>query len=362
MQAIRSDKEKEMKIAVDCRYLGKSGIGRVCQGILDHLDYNGHEYYLIGNEEKLKAYSSAHIIPDDGNPFSPKGLFSFPGKINQLCDCIIIPNFIIPYGIRIPVYCVMHDLIFLDLPKITAKGVIDYRIKRMLLKRCMKKAVRIACVSGFTKSRCEHYFPKYAEKCFVNYIGLSEEVLKFDTTGIEKTNSIVYVGNVKPHKGLKTLIDAFHMLPKGMYRLKIIGEKDGFLVGMKEEDLQSDDVIFTGRLGDDQLLREIASAKFLVQPSLYEGFGLPPLEALYLGTQPIISDIPVFQEVYGDLPVIFFKTGDAKDLERAILSAQESGTRAFDRNETTRFDYAAFTDGILKTISDRGTNAVSCGK
>lgn len=311
-----------MRIAIDCRYLGKSGIGRVCQGILDNLDYSAHEYVLIGNQKRLSAYPSARLISDDGNPFSAKGLFSFPKEINRDCDCIIIPNFIIPYGIKIPVYTVMHDLIFLDLPKITTKGFMDYRIKKMLLKRCMKKSVRIACVSGFTKSRCEHYFPKYAGKCYVNYIGLSKEVLNFDRTGIEKTNSIVYVGNVKPHKGLKTLVDAFHLLPKGMYQLKIIGEREGFLIGMKEEDLQSNDVIFTGRLDDEQLLREIASAKFLVQPSLYEGFGLPPLEALCLGTQPIISDIPVFKEVYGDLPVIFFKTGNAEDLSRVLINSE----------------------------------------
>ena len=338
-----------MKIAIDCRYLGKSGIGRVCQGILDYLDYNEHEYFLIGNEEKLRAYSPAYIIPNDENPFSPKGLFSFPKMINQFCDCIIIPNFIIPYGIRIPVYSVMHDLIFLDLPKITTKGFLDYRIKKMLLKRCMKKSVRIACVSGFTKSRCEHYFPKYAGKCYVNYIGLSEEVLNFDTSGIENTNSIIYVGNVKPHKGLKTLIDAFHMLPKGMYRLKIIGEKEGFLVGMKEEDLQSDDVIFTGRLSDDQLLREIASAKFLVQPSLYEGFGLPPLEALYLGTQPIISDIPVFKEVYGDLPVLFFKTEDAKDLENVLIRAQRVSFTAISEF-TQKYHYQNFAKRLISFI------------
>ena len=339
-----------MKIAIDCRYLGKSGIGRVCQGILDHLDYNEHEYFLIGNEEKLRAYSPAYIIPNDENPFSPKGLFSFPKMINQFCDCIIIPNFIIPYGIRIPVYSVMHDLIFLDLPKITTKGFLDYRIKKMLLKRCMKKSVRIACVSGFTKSRCEHYFPQYAGKCYVNYIGLSEEVLNFDTSGIEKTNSIIYVGNVKPHKGLKTLIDAFHMLPNGMYRLKIIGEKEGFLVGMKEEDLQSDDVIFTGRLSDDQLLREIASAKFLVQPSLYEGFGLPPLEALYLGTQPIISDIPVFKEVYGDLPVIFFKTEDAKDLFQNIYNC----VLLFNgRQVLNKYSYINFSKKLIGAVESK---------
>lgn len=337
-----------MKIAIDCRYLGKSGIGRVCRGILDHLDYSENEYYLIGDEKKLSEYPQAKIIANDGNPFSPKGLFDFPKEINKRCDSIVIPNFIIPYGIRIPVYTIMHDLIFLDLPNVSTRGFLDYQIKKDLLKRCMKKSVKIACVSGFTKSRCEHYFPKYADKCFVNYIGLSKEVLNFNTTGIEKTNSIVYVGNVKPHKGLKTLIDAFHMLPKGKYQLKIIGERDGFLNGMKADDLQSDDVIFTGRLSDEKLLREIASAAVLVQPSLYEGFGLPPLEALYLGTQPIISDIPVFKEIYGNLPVVFFKTGDAEDLRNKINCLLETNEEK--NNASIKYSYQSFTNRLLGAL------------
>ena len=338
-----------MKIAIDCRYLGKSGIGRVCRGILDNLDYSENEYYLIGDEKKLSEYPQAKIIANDGNPFSPKGLFDFPKEINKRCDSIVIPNFIIPYGIRIPVYTIMHDLIFLDLPNVSTRGFLDYQIKKVLLKRCMKKSVRIACVSGFTKSRCEHYFPKYADKCFVNYIGLSKEVLNFNTTGIEKTNSIVYVGNVKPHKGLKTLIDAFHMLPKGKYQLKIIGERDGFLNGMKADDLQSDDVIFTGRLSDEKLLREIASAAVLVQPSLYEGFGLPPLEALYLGTQPIISDIPVFKEIYGDLPVVFFKTNDVYDLSEKIIHISEKKDIEQADHEQ-RYSYRNFSKTLLKQL------------
>ena len=61
---------------------------------------------------------------------------------------------------------------------------------------------------------------------------------------------------------------------------------------MTADDLACEGVTFPGRLSDDALLKEIASAVFLVQPSFYEGFGLPPLEALWLGTRPIVSDIP----------------------------------------------------------------------
>ena len=53
-----------MKIAIDCRYMGKSGIGRVCQGILDHLDYDRHEYYLIGVPEKLQGYAAKEIVEE----------------------------------------------------------------------------------------------------------------------------------------------------------------------------------------------------------------------------------------------------------------------------------------------------------
>lgn len=336
-----------MKIAVDCRYLGKSGIGRVCRGILDNLDYNRHKYYLIGDANALRQYSLAEIIEDNDSPFSVRGILTFPAQVNKLCDCIIIPNFIIPYGIRIPVYTVMHDLIFLDLPKVTTRGFADYRLKKMLIGRCMKKSVSIACVSEFTRSRCAHYYPEHAHKCYVNYVGLSRSVLGFNAAGIQKTNSIVFVGNVKPHKGLSTLISAFHMLPEDRYKLKIIGEREGFLVGMNGDDLESRDVIFTGRLGDEELLKEVASASFLVQPSEYEGFGAPPLEALCLGTRPIISDIPVFREVYGHLPVVFFKVNDAADLRDKIMSADSSMPGGV-REE--KYSYPLFVQALLSHI------------
>lgn len=333
-----------MKIAIDCRYFGKSGIGRVCKGIVDHLDRT-HEYYLIGKREALSSYSFAHIVEDGSDPFSAKGMLTFPAFLNKECDCVVIPNFIIPFGIRIPVYTVMHDLIFLDLPSITTRGKADYLIKKTLLARCMKKSVRIACVSDFTRSRCAYYFGKRAEKCFTDHIGLSEEVLSFEAAP-EKKDTIVYVGNVKAHKGLKTLVEAYGKLPRGAYELRIIGEKEGFLTGMDETELMSDGVVFTGKLGDEALLREIAQAKFLIQPSLYEGFGLPPLEALWLGTKPILSDIPVFREVYGELPVAFFPAENAQALAETILSADPALPSCREEIEK-RYDYSLFTKKLF---------------
>ena len=336
-----------MNVAIDCRYIGKSGIGRVCQGIIENLDYSENKYYLIGNRQKLSAFTDAEIIEDNTEPYSKSGLLKFAKeRVNKECDCLIIPNFLIPLGIKVPVHSVMHDLIFLDL-KITTNGFFDRAVKKYLLKRCIKKSKTVACVSNFTKSRCEYYYKKLADKCYVNYQGLSQTLLSYCTGRqypVEKQNKIVYVGNVKPHKGLKTLLSAFENC-EGL-TLKIIGERDNFLTGLKLDESKFENVEFTGRISDAELFDEVRTSKFLVLPSQYEGFGIPPLEALCLGTQPIVSDIEVFREVYDGLPVIFFK--DVADLSAKMQSEPE----IIDLFEqvTRRYNYKSFVSGILERL------------
>lgn len=342
--AINIEYEDFMKIAVDCRYLGKSGIGRVCEGIIDHLDYSAHTFYLVGDPKKLQKYPNAVVIEDTTNPYSKKGLLKFNKRqINKECDCIIIPNFLIPYGIKVPVHSVMHDLIFLDV-KETVNGKIDYLIKKTLLKRCMKKSKSIACVSAFTKSRCEHYFKKYASKCYVNYNGLSKDILEYGKTHqvSEKDHTVIFVGNVKRHKGLHTLLRAFSNVADPTLKLKIIGEREGFLTGLDINVNDYPNVEFTGRIDNDALFNEMQRAKYLIQPSVYEGFGLPPLEALYLGTQPILSDIEVFKEIYGDLPVKFFHTEG--ELTAEMLSDPDAVSCAIAIQE--KFSFRAFTEAL----------------
>ena len=343
-----------MKIAIDCRYIGMSGIGRVCEGILNNLDYSENEYYLVGKKEKLEKYLGANILEDNNNPYSKKGILGINREVNKLCDIIIIPNFLIPFNVKIPAYTIMHDLAFLDV-KVTTKNYIDKKIKSILLKRCMKKSKKIACVSGFTVNRCKHYYKKLADKCYINYNGLSSEILSFNKTNIEKNNHIVFVGNVKPHKGLKTLIDAYKKLPNNLYKLKIIGNKDNFSVGLNTSDIEYEGVEFTGRISDEELFYEVASAQMLVLPSHYEGFGLPPLEALYLGTKPIISDIEVFKEIYSDFDVEFFKLGDSDDLCQKIQSV-DTFVKTTKEEITSKYNYKNFVKEFLDKIQENINN------
>ena len=311
-----------MKIAIDARY-GLSGIGRFLFGILDNLDYDKNEFYLFGKEELLKKYSKAKIINTDLSPFSKKGLFDKAFKITKECDYFYSPNFIIPYTVKCKVYTTLHDIIFLDMPEVNS-GFVDKSIKKFLLKRCMKKSINIYTVSNFSKERIGFHFPKYKDKVIAIYPGVSSSFYNEDIIE-NKDNYIIFVGNVKKNKGLRTLIEAFNMITKEGIDLKlyIVGDsksfknKDPYI----DEYISNPNIVFTGYIGDIELKNLIKKAKFLIQPSLYEGFGLPPLESIYLGTKPIISDIDVFKEVYQNLPVEFFTVSDSKSLHDKILQA-----------------------------------------
>ena len=191
----------------------------------------------------------------------------------------------------------------------------------------------------------------------MNYPGLSKNIIEYSKTHNNldnKDNTIIYVGNVKPHKGLDILLEAFNNINDDKYKLKIIGQKEKFLVGSTFDENKYKNVIFTGRMSDDELLEEIRNAKYLIQPSLYEGFGVPPLEALYLGTIPILSNIPVFKEVYSNLSVVFFNTKEElteiikSDIKIEITPKEEL---------LKKYNFSIMAEKVLNTmVNENGDN------
>ena len=126
---------------------------------------------------------------------------------------------------------------------------------------------------------------------------------------IEKENSILFVGNIKKHKGLSVLVDAFIAAKKQGFsaQLKIVGNSENFRTAdesifQKIQTAPENSIVFTGRISDEELKILYRTTKCLIQPSFYEGFGMPPMEAMSLGTNAIISDIPVFKEIYEKFP------------------------------------------------------------
>ncbi|MEW6094914.1 MAG: glycosyltransferase family 1 protein [bacterium] len=210
----------------------------------------------------------------------------------------------------------IHDLMlvthpeFLTLERVNAfKKNVDNGIKRADL---------IISVSEFTKNEIikEWNIPK--ERIKVIYNGVGEEFYPIeDKTIIEKVKHkygikdkyILYVGNIEPKKNLLRLIEAFSLLKnsKDDYNLVIAGNKDWFFdkVFQKVNELNlQEDVIFTGYVPNEELPALYSGAEIFVFPSLYEGFGMPVIEAMACGTPVITSNITSLPEVVKDAGIL----------------------------------------------------------
>ncbi|MCL2185386.1 MAG: glycosyltransferase family 4 protein [Treponema sp.] len=321
-----------MTVTVDCRMIDASGVGTYLRGILPFFLQSGNNFLLLGDARRLSCYTqykNAEIIHYNKKSFSLNELFFFPSELKKTinrADLFFSPFFNIPAGIDIPVFTTIHDIIFPDMPQLYSKAGLAVRMR--FLGRAHKKSKKIFTVSEFSKSRIEYHLGK-SKPVIVAHPAVQPSFLEYmaKTINIKKKKTVVFLGNIKKNKGLACLLDAFALAKKeGLgHRLIIIGEKEKFRSSdsslLKEINFLDDDAFtFTGHVSSEKLMEYLSEASLLVQPSLYEGFGLPPLEAMVLGTGALISDIPVFREIYGGYPVTFFRCGDCAELKEKMLS------------------------------------------
>lgn len=357
-----------MVLAIDCRVLDSSGIGVFLRECLLRFNSQNISLLLIGCSEKIKKLSlkNASILECNIKTFSLKELFCFPKsllkQINK-CDAYFTPYFNIPSGIKIPVFSTIHDMIFPDMPELTSK--IGLQARMFFYKRAAKKSDLIFTVSKFSEERIKHFLPK-TKKTKVIYNGLSQYIINsLENYSFEekKDDFILFVGNIKKHKGLKTLITAFTKAKQNGFskKLFIVGNAENFRTKDTEissliESAPKDSINFTGFLSDKELLSCLKNADLLVQPSLYEGFGIPPLEAMSLGTPALISDIPVFKEIYESFPVTYFKTEDSDDLCTKLINMYKNIDNLpriqLTSEQKDKYTYDKTANLILQTIME----------
>jgi glycosyltransferase involved in cell wall biosynthesis len=221
------------------------------------------------------------------------------------------------------VYTTIHDIIFPDMPELTSR--VGLMARMWFYRRAFHRSKKVFTVSQFSRSRIQHYAGALPP-VIVTHSAIQPYLLK-PSPAVHKTNTILFIGNIKRHKGLWCLLEAFFQArAEGLtHTLVIVGEKTNFrsadTESLKKLDTADDSLVeFTGFISDKKLKTLLAEAALLVQPSLYEGFGLPPLEAMMSGTAALVSDIPVFREIYADFPVMFFRAGDSADLKEKLVS------------------------------------------
>jgi glycosyltransferase involved in cell wall biosynthesis len=320
-----------MNITMDCRFLDASGIGVYLRECLPYFLDSSHTFVLLGDVEKLcplaKDHRNIELIACTVKSFSISELFIFPQRLKKIInrsDLYYSPYFNVPGGIRVPIYTTIHDIIFPDMPELTSK--IGLAARMWFYRRAFRLSKKLFTVSNFSKSRIEHFFGT-TKPIIVTHSAIQPYLLNRDTTTITKRDMILFIGNIKKHKGLWCLLEAFFFArEEGLrYKLVIVGDKDNFRSAdtkslRKLDHIDPSIIEFTGHISNEKLKTLLAESALLVQPSLYEGFGLPPLEAMTTGTQALISDIPVFKEIYAGFPVTFFRAGDSMDLKEKLLA------------------------------------------
>jgi glycosyltransferase involved in cell wall biosynthesis len=358
-----------MNITIDCRAIGNSGVGVYLRGCLPFFLSSSHRFTLLGDRDAILApfpggslrLSNTEFLSCGIKTFSVRELLFFPDrlkrKINKT-DIYYSPFFNIPGGIGIPVYCTIHDVVFPDMPELTSKA--GLLIRMFFFRRAVKRSKGVFTVSAFSKSRIQHYFGA-ATPVTVTHSALQPFFLEPPAGLYRKSKTLVFIGNIKKHKGLSCLLEAFLLARKeGLpHKLIIVGGKNDFRTAdgeflRKMDGAGSSAVEFTGPLDNSDLKRVVSSASLLVQPSLYEGFGLPPLEAMILGTRALVSDIPVFREIYAGFPVVFFQAGNAADLKSKLtelLLNREPETVRLSPELTGRYSFKKTSDIILKGLA-----------
>lgn len=227
-------------------------------------------------------------------------------------------NYIAPPGVHGKTVITVHDMVYKAFPE-TVRG----RTKWMLisgLKPSMNRADIIVTDSEFSKSEILKYFPKYAEKIRVVPCGVDLEKFKpCDTPEripeVKKSLGIegeyfLYLGTIEPRKNLERLISAYHIFTqriKDAPKLVLAGGK-GWLydsIFQKVTDLKlAEKVIFTKYVPSEDMNPLMCGALAFVFPSIYEGFGMPPLEAMACGVPVLASNAASLPEVTGDCGVI----------------------------------------------------------
>lgn len=226
----------------------------------------------------------------------------------------------------------VHDLAFYYYPETIS--FVKKLYYRPVFKRSIKSAQRVITVSETVRKELIDAFRLIPESVISVPEAVSEEFLFVPSTeiiekkckklGVHKPY-ILTVGTLEPRKNLLMLIEAFNLLKKEVnipHKLTVAGKK-GWLKLKDEKNKklfdEANDIIFTGYIDQEDMPALYAGADFFLFPSLYEGFGLPLLEAFASGVPVITSDIPVHREVCGNA-ALFINPNDAVQWKEAILS------------------------------------------
>jgi glycosyltransferase involved in cell wall biosynthesis len=352
-------------ITVDARWINSSGIGTYLRNLLPGLvgAMPNHEFSLLGDVCGLERINGLHranvrLIAADAPMYSLSEQLELARKIPRQTELFFATHYNIPLLYQGKMLVTVYDLFHLAMPEMVG-GLHKRLYARVLFKAVRRRAAEIITISQFTRDELIRLTGPATQAIHPIHLGVEDSWFHIpDSPSPHPKPYILFVGNVKPHKNLGALIDAFaricDLVP---HDLVLVGKNDGFITGDKSVTLQAQEldgrVKFTGLVDDKALKTYFAHADSMVFPSLYEGFGLPPLEAMAAGCPVLVSAIGPMPELFGNA-ALYCDPRRPDDIAAKLLSILRDSnlrddlrTRGLERARTYTWDKCVTQTAIV---------------
>lgn len=364
---------RNWRLTIDAHMVGERETGNetytlnLVRSLLDQ--FPQHTYHILTShrsaiEPHLSLPASSTLVDVPPNPFMRIPL-AIPRHVKESQAQLLHVNYIAPPRLACPIVVTIHDISFEFYPQYFSLR--DRLLLSLLVPLTARRAAAVIAVSKKTRDDIVERYHIPARKIAVTYEGAdsrfhprekseAREYVK-KTYGVDR-DFILAVGNLQPRKNLVNLVRSYANLKKDQKIdpvLVIVGKalwhESKVYSTVRSLGIEKD-VVFAGYVPDQDLPLLYNAAQFFIFPSLYEGFGLPPLEAMACGTPVACSNTGALLEVVGDAALTFnpFSLDELTDCLLRMASSSEMRAHCSERGlvQSTKFSWAAMARATIE--------------
>lgn len=360
---------KKKRIGIDAHMLGDHSGGNETfySGLLSHMEIpECFEIYLfvMHNSNVNNLNKNFKIVYFSSKNSFVRNFIELPILCLKYKLDLLHVQYFIPFVRFCPVVCTIHDICFEHFSDIfTSK---EYFRQKKLIPYAAKHSKKIFTVSNFSKQDISEHYKIAGDKIAVIYNSpkdifkkKSEENLDVNALKLKfgiKTKFVLSVGNLQPRKNLVRLIKAFVCLKKDHCNLDsqlvIVGKKAWMFDDIIKEACQKEqDIVFTDYVTEMELAELYKASTCFVYPSIFEGFGLPPIEAMACGTPVAVSNQSALPEVVGEAGMYFnpYDEDDIKNKIYELITNEETRSslvkKGFD--QSSKYSWKISADNVI---------------
>ncbi len=373
--------KRKLIIAFDARAVArsnKSGIGYYTYGAIqalsdfypEELELVGHYYNFLGRKSVPKdmphgqniRYKTSYLLPEKLVNLLRRFSIEFPFELltKTRADVHFFPDYLTHHSLfRTPCVCTIHDLTYLDMPEtVSARNRQDLR---RFVPKSIRRSHTLATISAVAADRIREVY-KTKKDIRITYTppslpSVSAQAAQDIVRELNISNNyLLFVGTIEPRKNIVNLIKAFELLPETFrkkYQLVLAGgsgwNNEAILEAINKARSEGLEIITPGYVSDEQKAALYQSATAFVFPSYYEGYGIPPLEAMACNTPVVVSDIPVLREVCGDAAE--YCKPEAKSIAQSLQIILEDKKRAHELTEKGKTQVKKYSwESVARTL------------